>query len=135
MYSKYLFTLPMQVRDYECDIEGIVNNANYLHYMEHTRHQFILQKGISFAQLHQKGIDMVVARITIAYKTPLCSEDRFVSCLNFRAEGIRYVFEQDIYRESDNKLVAKAQVDVVSIVNGRLGHCPELLEKLKSEMP
>ena len=23
----------MEVRDYECDIQGIVNNANYLHYM------------------------------------------------------------------------------------------------------
>ena len=34
----YIFTTRMQVRDYECDIEGIVNNANYLHYAEHTRH-------------------------------------------------------------------------------------------------
>mgnify|MGYP002761968770 FL=1 len=30
--KKYLFTTRMEVRDYECDIEGIVNNANYLHY-------------------------------------------------------------------------------------------------------
>ena len=30
--SKYIFETKMEVRDYECDIEGIVNNANYLHY-------------------------------------------------------------------------------------------------------
>ncbi len=29
----YIFKLPMKVRDYEVDVEGIVNNANYLHYM------------------------------------------------------------------------------------------------------
>ena len=45
--KKYLFTTRMEVRDYECDIEGIVNNANYLHYTEHTRHRFINSLGIS----------------------------------------------------------------------------------------
>ena len=59
----YIFKLRMAVRDYECDIEGIVNNANYLHYMEHTRHQFLLTKGVSFIELHRRGIDTVVARI------------------------------------------------------------------------
>lgn len=45
----------MDVRDYECDIEGIVNNANYLHYTEHTRHRFLRSLGVSFAALHEKG--------------------------------------------------------------------------------
>ena len=29
--SPYMFQTRMEVRDYECDIQGIVNNANYLH--------------------------------------------------------------------------------------------------------
>ena len=37
----YIFETTMEVRDYECDIQGIVNNANYLHYIEHTRHLFL----------------------------------------------------------------------------------------------
>ena len=48
------------VRDYECDLQGIVNNANYLHYMEHTRHEFLRHNGISFAQLHAEGCDAVI---------------------------------------------------------------------------
>ena len=34
-----IFETRMEVRDYECDIEGIVNNANYLHYMDVTNSQ------------------------------------------------------------------------------------------------
>ena len=54
---KYIFEARMEVRDYECDIEGIVNNANYLHYTEHTRHLFLKKCGLSFAEMHEKGVD------------------------------------------------------------------------------
>ena len=57
--EKYIFELKMKVRDYECDLQGIVNNANYQHYIEHTRHEFLSSVGVSFAQLHQQGIKYV----------------------------------------------------------------------------
>lgn len=122
----YIFELPMGVRDYECDVEGIVNNANYLHYMEHTRHQFLLTEGVSFIDLHHRGIDCVVARITVNYKTPLRSDDQFLSCLNIKKEGVKYVFLQDIYRMTDRQLCMRATVETVCIVNGRLKDCEEL---------
>ena len=53
--KSYLFETRMEVRDYECDIEGIVNNANYLHYTEHTRHRFRRALGVSFADLHERA--------------------------------------------------------------------------------
>ena len=48
----YIYELAFKVRDYECDLQGIVNNANYQHYTEHTRHEFLNAHGVSFAQLH-----------------------------------------------------------------------------------
>ena len=75
----YIFETRMEVRDYECDIEGIVNNANYLHYAEHTRHLFLRSLGVSFAALHEQGIDAVVARMNLQYKTPLRCDDEFIS--------------------------------------------------------
>ncbi len=128
--DKYTFELTMKVRDYECDLQGIVNNANYQHYIEHTRHEYLHSVGISFAQLHEQGIDAVVARLSMAFKTPLTSGDTFVSKLYLKREGIKYVFYQDIYRLPDMKCAMKAVVETVCIVNGRLGDCEELNHKL-----
>ena len=76
---KYVYETRMTVRDYECDIEGIVNNANYLHYTEHTRHLFLQHCGLSFADMHRKGVDAVVARMNLKFKTPLVPDDTFIS--------------------------------------------------------
>ena len=116
----YIYELKMKVRDYECDLQGIVNNANYQHYIEHTRHEFLLSTGISFARLHAEGIDPVVARLTMAFKTPLKSGDEFVSKLYLKKEGIKYVFYQDIFRLPDMKVVIKSTVETVCLINGRL---------------
>ena len=125
-HARYVHELRLKVRDYECDLQGIVNNANYQHYTEHARHEFLLRAGISFADMHDRGIDAVVARIAMAFKTPLRSGDEFVCRLRVRREGIRYVFLQDIFRLPDEKLALNCQVDTVCLVDGRLGQCPEL---------
>ena len=132
--EKYVYELKLKVRDYECDLQGIVNNANYQHYLEHTRHEFLLSAGMSFAHLHEQGIDPVVARITISYKTPLRSGDEFVSKLYLKKEGIKYVFYQDIFRASDHKVVVKATVDTVCVVNGRLSNSDIFDEFFKAYM-
>lgn len=126
--KKYLFTTRMDVRDYECDIEGIVNNANYLHYTEHTRHRFLHSLGVSFAALHERGIDAVVARMQLQFKSPLRCDDEFLSCLNLSKAGIRYIFHHDIYRASDQRLCFHADVELVTLINGRLGLSPEYEE-------
>ena len=117
----YIFETEMEVRDYECDIQGIVNNANYLHYTEHTRHLFLTSLGVSVAPLHAKGVDAVVARMNLQYKTPLRCDDRFISRLALRKEGLRYIFDQDIFRKEDNKLCFRASTELVCLINGRLG--------------
>ena len=86
--KKYIFETRMEVRDYECDIQGIVNNANYLHYTEHTRHRFLRSLGVSFADLHEKGVDAVVARMQLTYKVPLTCDDEIISrCLLYTSDA------------------------------------------------
>ena len=85
---RYIFETKMEVRDYECDIEGIVNNANYLHYMEHTRHLFLKECDLSFAEMHNKGVDAEVARMNLQYKVPLQCDDEFFSRLWLEKQGV-----------------------------------------------
>ncbi len=125
--------ITMEVRDYECDLQGIVNNANYQHYTEHARHQFLLSRGVSFAKLHAKGIDAVVARLNMAFKCPLRSGDKFLCTLRLRKDGLKYVFLQDIYRLPEGKLSCRAVVETVCIVNGKLSTAPELDSLVESE--
>ena len=118
--GKYIYELQMKVRDYECDLQGIVNNANYQHYIEHTRHEFLLSTGISFSRLHEEKIDPVVARITMAFKAPLRSGDEFVSKLYLKKEGIKYVFYQDIFRLPYMTPVLKSTFETVCLISGLL---------------
>lgn len=123
----------MKVRDYECDLQGIVNNANYQHYLEHSRHEFLSTFGISFAKMHYEGTDAVVANVNLRFKNPLRSGDEFIVKTAVKAEGLRYIFTQDIFRADDSKLVLKGQVDTVCLVNGKLSRC-DVLDELISKL-
>lgn len=122
----YIYSLEMKVRDYECDLQGIVNNANYQHYTEHTRHEFLLSRQVSFAELHRQGIDPVVARMQLDFKVPLRSGDSFVSRLALERDGIKYLFRQDLFRLPDLRCVLRSRITVVCLVGGRLAPCPYL---------
>jgi acyl-CoA thioester hydrolase len=128
---KYMNELEFVVRDYECDLQGVVNNANFLHYIEHARHQWLESLGIDFDALHREGIDLVVARIEMEYKSPLRSRDRFVVRSAFQREGaLKVVCHQDIYRLPDEKLVARSTVVAVALQNGRPVVPAALFEKM-----
>ena len=114
------YSLEFRVRDYECDLQGIVNNANYQHFLEHARHEYIKTLGLDFSELHAQGIDFVVAKIEMSFKTPLKSGDDFIVTVAMKKEGIRWIFLQDIFRMPDHKTVVRAKVDTVSIINGKL---------------
>lgn len=128
--EKYVYELEMSVRDYELDSEGIVNNANYLHYLEHTRHEFCSANGISFAEMQNRGIIPVLNRVEIDYKTPLRSGGRFVSKLWLERRGVRFVFHQDLFKLS-GEMVVSAVVSCVCLENGKLDRGDMLAEIFK----
>lgn len=123
----YVFEMPIKVRDYEVDSQGIVNNANYQHYLEHTRHMFCEQAGVSFRDMHAAGIDPVVRRIEIDYLRPLGLGDSMVSRIALSRQGPMFVFRQDIFTP-EGEPVVHAMVDIVCLENGRLTRGERLAE-------
>lgn len=117
--------MDMEVRDYELDCEQIVNNANYLHYMEHTRHKFCQDAGLSFIDMHNRGLDAVVRKVEIEYKSSLRGGDVFVSCLRLERKGPRFIFYQDIMKP-DGDIVTEAVVTVVILKDGKLSKGDEV---------
>jgi len=115
----YKFSFEMQVRDYECDMQGIVNNAVYQNYLEHARHEFLKELGIDFADYARQGINMVVIRAEVDYKWSLTGGDKFVVRCNFiRESNVKFAFLQDIYRLMDNKLAIKAKI-IGTVLNAK----------------
>jgi acyl-CoA thioester hydrolase len=129
-----IFCLEFVVRDYECDLQGVVNNANYQHYLEHARHEFLISKGISFVDLHNEGIDLIVTKVEIDYKYPLRSRDKFIVRLTIQREGnVRLVFIQDILRLPDEKHIVHAKVTGVATKKGRPVPPGDLVNRLGIE--
>ncbi len=126
------FTLEMAVRDYECDLQGVVNNAVYQNDLEHARHEYLKNVGIDFAALAAQGINLVVTRVEIDYKVSLTSGDRFmVEVRPVRISPVRIGFRQDIYCLPDRKPVIKALVTGTALnAKGRPQLPPELAQIL-----
>ncbi|MDR1610585.1 MAG: acyl-CoA thioesterase [Candidatus Symbiothrix sp.] len=129
--TKKTFEIEMKVRDYECDTQGIVNNANYLHYTEVTRHEFMESLGISFKECHGLGIDPVVSRADLHYKTSLTGGDPFLSSLTVERKGAKLIFHHTIRRKSDGAVCCDAWIEIAVLVNGKLSRGDYFDEKMK----
>lgn len=132
MNNNYKYELKFKVRDYECDLQGVVNNSVYQNYLEHTRHEFLKSVGLDFAEMFKQGITAVVARADIQFKAPLKSGDEFISRLNVEQQGIKFLFYQDIYRLPDEKLSIKAIITAVTVVDGKLKVSEELAKAISN---
>ena len=129
--NNYQFRLNFKVRDYECDIQGVVNNSVYQQYLEHTRHEFLLKKGINFTELAKDNINLVVVRVELDYKFPLKSGDEFwVGTSVQRASKVRFNFIQDIYSVDENRLILQGNVMGTALNERGRPSVPECIDQL-----
>lgn len=120
MAEQPLFELEMQVRAYECDLQQIVNNAVYQNYCEHARHAFVESVGLDVADLHRRGVDLVVTRAELDYHSSLRSRDRFVVVVEVERRGrLRYIFQQRIFRLPERQPILSAVFQLATLENGR----------------
>ena len=131
----YQFILSMRVRDYECDLQGIVNNSVYQNYLEHARHEFLQSRQVDFAALSRQDIDLVVVRAELDYRLPLRPGDHFYVGLTLVPNGrLRMDFQQVIHRSSDDKVMLQARITAAALnARGRPFAPTELMAQLQAE--
>jgi len=126
-----VFRTELSVRDYECDLQGIVNNAVYQNYLEHARHEFLNSRGLDFAELTSLGVIIVMIRAELDYLQALRPGDRFSVSVAAKPLGrLKVIFEQEIRRLADDELMLEAKISAVSLRDGKRPYFPEALKKL-----
>ena len=137
MLSSPKHELELAVRDYECDLQGVVNNAVYQNYLEHARHVYLQQHGLDFAALTRAGINLVVVRAELDYKASLTSgvSFRVVTSME-QVSRLKFAFHQRITRNSDSKLMVAALITGTGVNSQGRPYLPEqllpLLQKLQA---
>mgnify|MGYP003565010496 CR=1 FL=1 len=130
---KYEYKLDFEVRDYECDVQGVVNNAVYQNYLEVTRNKWLYDKmGLKYSQMTSNKQYLFVARIEIDYKYPLRMDDRFwVGGIVRRTSNVKLNAIQDIYKYDDNLQILKAKLAIVGVTDdGRFGLPKNIIERI-----
>lgn len=126
-----MYRLEMRVRDYECDLQKVVNNSVYQNYLEHARHEFLLDNGVDFAALAEAGINLMVVRSELDYKSPLRSQDDYYVTVHVeKASRIKYTFVQNIHHKDDDRLIVAAKTYGVAVSEKGRPMVAESLEAL-----
>lgn len=126
-----LFTVELKVRDYECDMQGIVNNAVYQNYLETARHEFLSSRDVDFADLTKRGIIVIVTRAELDYKKPLRSGDRFdVTVTAEQVSRLKIAFKQTIRLQKNAELIMEAIVYAAALKDFKKPFFPEELKAL-----
>lgn len=128
---EYSHSIEFKVRDYECDMQGVVNNAIYQNYLEHARHELLQSRGINFAKITAAGINLVVIRAELDYKNSLRSNEHFViRSQAYQISRVRFEFRQDIFRLPDEKLILVARIIGTSLNQKGRPSVPAILSQL-----
>jgi len=116
MNEKRLFYWEAEVRGYELDCQGIVNNAVYLHYFDYVRTKHLYELGVDWIEWHKNGYSIVLAHVDLSYRSSLRANDKFYVVSEISKSGhIKIIFDQKIYLKENDKLIATAINTVICV--------------------
>ncbi len=127
------FTHEMTVRDYELDRFGVINNAVYQNYLEHTRHLFLETNGVSMETLIEHGYSPVITKAEVEYRSSLQSRNDFVVNLELASlSKLKFIFRQEIRSLPGDTLIISARITGTILNSSRQPCFPDSFQKLRS---
>ena len=123
-------TLLSRLRVRSCDVDsfGHVNNAVYLRYCEGARNDYMLERGLVFADFRTWNAGPVLVRAELDFRLPAVTDDELVIRGVLTTEGrIRFRIDHEIERVRDGRLLCVARLDFafVELTTGRPCRTPE----------
>lgn len=106
----------MEFRIYyeDTDAGGVVYHANYLHYFERGRTEYLRERGLAVAALAEQGYIFPVVRLEIEYRSPAFLDDLVrVETEVLKIGKTSFTLGQQVVRAVDGKLLADGKVTLV----------------------
>lgn len=128
-----MFEVRFDIREYEIDSQGVVNNAVYLNFLEESRNLFLKEHGFSYFALVQQGVHLMVSDVELRFKMSLRSGDQALIRTCGHKSGAKYVFAQQIYRAADLKLCTDATTSIICVINGKVTR-GEFFDKMAAQL-
>lgn len=118
--------LELVVRSTEIDVNGHVNNAKYLEYLEWGREDWYERAGLDYSAFLEMGIQTVTVNVNINYRRECVQGDRLTVRTHPRRAGrTSYVLKQELV---DAAGVVRADAEVTSV-------CMDAAERRSRELP
>lgn len=90
-------TWSSEVRDYEVDFQGIVNNASYMNFLDQARSKYLENLGFDIVTIAQQGINIVLYESCLKFKHSLRFRDEYsVKTKLFRTSRFKLLMIQSI---------------------------------------
>ncbi len=125
-----------EVRDYEIDYQGVVNNAHYFHYLDEARTQYLKQLGLNITQCAAENKNLVLLKTSIDFKKSLVSRNVFsVYSEIIRISRFKFKFEQKIFLEPEKQLVVFSESIVACVTRDGKPCILEELNELELSRP
>jgi len=108
MKSDFRFHYTLRVRFAETDAQGIVFNGNYLTYFDVAWTEYFRAMGMSYKDILDTGIDMVLAKTTIEFKIPAHFDELLEIHTRISAMGNSSItFEFEVHPEGAERVMTK----------------------------
>ena len=116
----------------ETDAMGVVYYAEYLHFFERSRSLFIRERGMSYAEVEERGIYLPVREANCRYRIPAHYDDLLniqVGISEWRRASIKFIY--NIYKNERSMLIATGFTEHACInKEGRPVRVPEWLREI-----
>lgn len=126
--------IPIRVHYHEVDGQGRVHHAQYLNYFERGRVEMLRASGISYRQIEESGILLVVSSMQVQFHLPAMFDDDLLLCTSIGyCHGARVEHHYRLVRKHSDAigedLIVTAKSEIASVDRaGKVQRLPGVLQ-------